>query len=87
MLEVLTANEAQTNFGELLLKTQKAPVQITRSGKLVAVVISAEDYSVMETFKRRYVEEELAHSRADEENGRVADSDVFFADLAMGKYD
>jgi prevent-host-death family protein len=87
MLEVLTANEAKTNFGELLLKTQKAPVQITRSGKPVAVVMSAEDYSVMEAFKKRYVQEELACSRADVENGRIADIDVFFADLLAGKYD
>jgi prevent-host-death family protein len=87
MVEVLTANEAKTNFGELLLKSQKAPVQITRSGKPIAVMISVENYKIVEEFKMRYLKEELARSQADIENGRVEDFDVFFADLMSGKYD
>ena len=86
-MEVLTANEAEMGFGELLLKSQKAPVQITRSGKPVAVVMSVEDYETIEAFKMRYLKEELARSQADEENGRLEDMDVFFADLMAGKYD
>ena len=86
-MEILTANEAKTNFGELLLKTQKAPVQITRSGKPVAVVISADDYYTIEDFKMRYLKEELARSFDDEAAGKIEDFDSFFSDLMAGKYD
>jgi prevent-host-death family protein len=91
MMEMLTANEASTNIGELLLKSREAPVQITRSGKPVAVIMSAERYSLLEKerreieeFKMRYLKEELAYSQADIENGRVEDFDAFFADLMAG---
>ena len=86
-MEVLTANETKVDLGELMLKTRKAPVQITRSGEPVAVAMSTEDYETIEAFKMRYLKEELARSQADEENGRVEDMDVFFADLMAGKYD
>ena len=86
-MEILTANEAKTNFGELLLKTQRAPVQITRSGKPVAVVMSSMDYNIIEEFKMRYLKEELARSLADEATGKIEDFDSFFNDLMAGKYD
>ena len=86
-MEVLTANEAKTNFGELLLKTQRTPVQITRSGKPVAVVMSSRDYDTIEEFKMRYLKEELARSLADEAAGKIEDFDSFFSDLMAGKYD
>ena len=86
-MEVLTANEAKTNFGELLLKTQKAPVQITRSGKPVAVVISSKDYDTIEEFKMRYLREELARSLDDEIAGKIEGFESFFSDLIAGKYD
>ncbi|MFZ4211256.1 type II toxin-antitoxin system Phd/YefM family antitoxin, partial [Pantoea endophytica] len=35
----LSANEAKTQFGDMLLKAQREPVQISRNGKPVAVVI------------------------------------------------
>ena len=37
----LSANEAKTQFGEMLLTVQREPVQISRNGKPVAVVVSA----------------------------------------------
>jgi len=85
-MEVLTANEAKNNFGDLLLKTQRNPVHITKSGKPVAVVMSSKDYEIIEEFKMRYLKEELARSRNDETAGRVEDFDSFFNDLMAGKY-
>lgn len=46
----MTANEAKTNFGELLDKAQRQPVQVTRHGRVVGVMISAEDYEAMRRF-------------------------------------
>lgn len=86
-METLTALEARVRFGDLLIKSQKGPVQITRSGKPVSVMISADDYEMMEEMKLRYVREQLAQARADVEAGRVEDGKTFLDDLLAGKYD
>ena len=54
-MEIFTANEAKNRFGEVLLKSQKAPVQVTRSGKPIAMIVSIEDYNATEELKLRYV--------------------------------
>jgi prevent-host-death family protein len=86
-MEVFTANEAKNRFGEVILKSQKAPVQITRSGKPVAVVVSIEEYNATEEMKLRYVREHIQEALADIENGNVEDGDTFFQGLIAGKYD
>lgn len=43
-MEILTANKAKTHFGEMLLKVQKEPVNVTKNGKSVAIVIATEEY-------------------------------------------
>ena len=50
-METLTANQAKTQFGDMLLKVQRAPVQISRNGKPVAVLLSVEDYQALEAIK------------------------------------
>jgi prevent-host-death family protein len=87
MLETLTAQEARVRFGDLLLKSQKGPVQITRSGKPVSVMISAEDYETIEEYKMRYLKEKMAQSKDDIDNNRIVDGASFFDDLLAGKYD
>ena len=86
-MESLTAQEARVKFGDLLLKSQKGPVQITRSGKPVSVMISFDDYEKLEELKMCYLKEKLARSKEDMENGRVVDGHVFFDNLLAGKYD
>jgi prevent-host-death family protein len=86
-MEIFTANEAKNRFGEVLLKSQKEPVQVTRSGKPVVMVVSIEDYSVSEELKLRYVREHIREGLADVASGNVEDGDAFFQDLIAGKYD
>jgi prevent-host-death family protein len=43
-MDSLSANEAKTHFGDMLLKVQRAPVQINKNGKPVFLVISADEY-------------------------------------------
>ena len=86
-MEVFTANEAKNRFGEVILKSQKAPVQVTRSGKPVAMIISIEDYNATEELKLRYVQEHIQEALDDIENGNVEDGDTFFQELMAGKYD
>jgi prevent-host-death family protein len=86
-MEIFTANEAKNRFGEVLLKSQKEPVQVTRSGKPVVMVVSIEDYNASEELKLRYVREHIQEGLADIASGNVEDGDAFFQDLRAGKYD
>ena len=86
-MEVFTANEAKNRFGEVLLKSQKAPVQVTRSGKPIAMIVSIEDYNATEELKLCYVREHIQEALEDIENGNVEDGDTFFQNLMAGKYD
>ena len=87
VLETLTAQEARVRFGDLLLKSQKGPVQITRSGKPISVMMSADDYKSLETLKMSHLKEKLARAQDDIDHGRTVDGPAFFDDLLAGKYD
>ena len=43
-MEILTANKAKTHFGEMLMKVQREPINVTKNGKSVAIVIATEEY-------------------------------------------
>ena len=51
------------------------------------MLISAEDYALMEEMKARCLKEKLAQAREGSANGRVVDGPAFFDDLLSGKYD
>lgn len=82
-MKSLTANEAKTHFGELLLKAQKEPVQISRNGKAVAVVISMDEYDAIDKLKLKLLK--LRAAEADNETSLV-DGNSVFNDLMAGKY-
>ena len=42
-MDALSANEAKTQFGDMLLKAQRAPVEINRNGNPVAVFLSMDE--------------------------------------------
>jgi prevent-host-death family protein len=52
-MKSLSANEVKTQFGDVLLQVQREPLQINRNGKPVAVMLSMEDYQMMDEFKLR----------------------------------
>lgn len=78
---LLSANEAKTQFGDMLLKAQREPVQISRNGKPVAVVISAEEYQAIEAMKQQFVQEKIARARNDIASGQLTDGETFFDQL------
>lgn len=86
-MDALSANEAKTHFGELLIKAQRAPIQINKNGKPVAVVISAEDYESMEALKLRLVQARARQADADIEAGNLVDGEAFFDDIETGLRD
>jgi prevent-host-death family protein len=86
-METLSANEAKTHFGDLLLKVQREPVQINRNGKAVAVVLSLEDYLNLENLKMQYLKTCVAQAKKDLSTGQIAAGDKFFEQLLQGKFD
>jgi len=78
-MPILTANEAKTQFGDLLLKAQREPVQITRNGKPVAV--TAEDYEQIEAMKLQLLQMKIQRSQHDMAIGNTVDGETFFSEL------
>lgn len=86
-MKLLSANEAKTHFGDLLLKVQREPVQISRNGKAVAVVLSVDDYLNLESFKMQYLQTRVEQAKEDIAAGQLIEGHVFFDDLLNGKFD
>jgi len=87
MMDALTANEAKTQFGDLLLKAQRAPVQINKNGKPVAVVISMDEYESTEALKLQLLQDRAARAKVDIDAGNTIDGESFFDDLELGQFD
>ncbi len=49
-MRIYTANEAKTRFGEFIDQAQREPVQVMRHGRVVGVMVSAQDYEEMRAF-------------------------------------
>ncbi|MFP4070513.1 MAG: type II toxin-antitoxin system Phd/YefM family antitoxin [Desulfovibrionales bacterium] len=49
-MRTYTANEAKTHFGEFIDQAQREPVRVMRHGRVVGVMVSAQDYEEMRTF-------------------------------------
>ena len=68
-MKAVTANEAKTQFGDMLLSVQRAPVQINKNGKPVAVMVSMEDYEQMEDLKIQMLKERVQRAKTEIEAG------------------
>lgn len=86
-MDALSANEAKTQFGDMLLKTQRAPVQINKNGKPVAVVISMDEYESIETLRLKLLQSRAAQARIDTASGNIHDGEAFFNELISDQYD
>ncbi|WP_299735519.1 type II toxin-antitoxin system Phd/YefM family antitoxin [uncultured Endozoicomonas sp.] len=86
-MRTLTANEAKTHFGDMLLKVQRNPIQINKNGKPVAVIISADEYRDIEALKLQVLQSRAAQARADIATGNLVDGDTFFDELEAGQHD
>ncbi len=86
-MEKLTANQAKTHFGQLLMKAQSEPVQIDKNGKPVAVVVSMESFEASEKIKLEMLKSRLKVAEHEIKNGQTTDGEEFFAKLLAGEYD
>ena len=50
-MKTITAKDAKTNFGQLLDSAIREPVSVTRNGRPVAVVLSAQDFERLAAFE------------------------------------
>ena len=80
-MKAVTANEAKTQFGDMLLSVQRAPVQINKNGKPVAVMVSMEDYEQMEELKIQMLKERVQRAKIEIESGETIEGDTFFDEL------
>ena len=63
-MQVYSANEAKTHFGEMLDLVQREPVQVTRHNRVVGVMISPDDYAAMRQFYADRLRGTLAQTAA-----------------------
>ena len=86
-MRTITANEAKTQFGDMLIKAQQAPIQISRNGKPVAVLVSADEYNALETLKLQLLRERIAQADKDIAAGHMTDGNTFMQALINGEHD
>ncbi len=84
-MKALSANEAKTQFGDMLLNVQRAPVQINKNGKPVAVMVSINDYEMMEALKMQMLKERVQRAKTEIGSGKTTEGDTFFDELLADK--
>ena len=84
-MDALSVCEAKTQFDDILLEVQRAPIQINKNGKPVAVVISMDEYECIEALKLKLLQSRAARAMADIEAGNTVDGELFFDSLEEGK--
>jgi len=80
-METLTSNQAKTQFGDLLLKVQRAPIEISRNGKAVAVMLSMEDYAALESLKLHQLQDKIQRAQYDLSNGKTHDGEALLQSM------
>ena len=61
-MQVFTANQAKTRFGEFLDLAQREPVRVMRHDRVVGVMVSAQDFEAMRNFYADRLQQTLAQS-------------------------
>lgn len=84
-MKTVTANKARTQFGDMLLNVQRAPVQINKNGNPVAVMVSMDDYEMMENLKIRMLKERVQRAKTEIAAGETIDGDSFLDELMAEK--
>lgn len=81
----VTSVEAQSRFGELIDRSQREPVEVTRRGRTVAYVVSGHDMQELVELSRRREEaarwyspyrRQVAEQPVDDEAPALAEADV-----------
>ena len=80
-METVNASDAKREFGEVLLKAQKGPVEINKNGKPVAVIVSAETFDELQAVQRAALQQAIDDGMADIKAGNIVEGDEVFSRL------
>lgn len=80
---LVNAKEAQTRFGEIMVKVNKEPIAISRYGKTAAVVISYEEYQKFQDLEDFYWE--IKAKEAEEEGYLSVEESTNILDQILNK--
>lgn len=69
----IPAAQAKTNFGALLEKVQREPLTISKKGRLVAVLMSMDEFETHQRLKLEQLRREVQAGLADLKAGNVID--------------
>jgi len=69
------------------MSVQAEPIQISKNGKTVAVVMSYENYLAVEDIKAAHLQHCFEQAQRDIVNGQAIDGEAFMQDLVAGKHD
>lgn len=78
-METIAAADAKTNFGALLDRAQRGPVTISKNGRAVAVIMSAEAYREEQQLKLEVLRREIQKGLEDVKRGRLVTPEQAFA--------
>ena len=73
MEKAIPAAVAKTTFGALLEKAQREPLAISKKGRLVAVLMSMDEFETHQRLKLENLRREVQAGLADLKDGRVVD--------------
>jgi len=80
-MKVIPAAEAKTNFGALLDSAQREPVTISKKGRLVAVMMSVQEYEEHEALKLEHLRKKIRKGLKQLDKGKSVDGHVFMKAL------
>lgn len=80
-MQIIKANEARHNFGELLRNAQYEPIKISKNSKDAVVVMSVHDYEELEAMKADYLKHCFHAAKEDLAHGNIVDGDSFLGAL------
>lgn len=78
-METIAAADAKTNFGALLDKAQRGPVTISKNGRAVAVLMSAEAYREQQQLKLEVLRREIQKGLDEVKRGKLVTPERAFA--------
>jgi len=74
VLPTVTASEAKQSFGQLIMDVQREPVQISKNGKPVAVMMSAQEYESLSKLRLDKLRSAIARGIEQCEQGEVTNA-------------
>src|SRR5262245_60219349 len=80
-MDTIPAADAKTNFGALLDRAQRGPVMISKNGRAVAVIMSAEAFEEQQRLRLEILRHEVGKGLDDVRRGRVVSADKAFGAL------